>query len=356
MGSLPIFIFGVLVIAIGIVAWRFLKHPVRTAETEHYYVDASGLEVPHNMRDYDQQERTRKVFTEVPGEFERYAPAALFAGVALGALLIIFSVVRIVSANTVAIPTNFGAIGKPVNPGIHLTAPWTEYHSFSTRIQESQRLSAIDEGDKASSDCVTVAASDGADACVDATIRFTIDRGRADELYRRYGSFDAITSKLVRREVESGLKVVYGQYTPEEAKSGAKLAVIERDSNEVLKQRLNRYGVTVDRVVLGRVQFTDKAVQQRIDDKIKARQESEKAVIEQKTALTRAETKRKEAVLNADTARETAKGQADANVTLSQSLTPELLQKLYYEALAKGGKVIVTNGAQTPVIVDSGGN
>lgn len=354
MGSFPIFIFGVLVIAIGIAAWRFLKHPVRTSIDETYYIDANGAEVPRDRMNYDQRERSRKVVTEEPSSYARYAPLALFGSVASGALLVIVSLVRIVSANTVAIPTNFGSIGKPVDPGLHLTLPWTEYHSFSTRIQESQRLSASNEGDKEASDCVTIAASDGADACVDATIRYTIDRSRADELYRRYGSFDAVSSKLVRREVEAGLKLVYGQYSPEEAKSGATLSKIERDGNAILRERMNRYGVVVDRVVLGRVQFTDPAVQKRIDDKIKARQEAEKAVIEQKTALTRAETKRKTAEINAKAKQINAQADADANAKLAASLTPELLQKLYYEALGKSGKVIVTNGAQTPVIV--GGN
>lgn len=349
MGRLPIFIFAVIVIVTGIVIASIAKRKARAAEREAAELseDSGG--------GFGRSDNKARLLREAD-QAHMVGTIAKVSGLGLGSLMLFFSLLRIVSANTVAIPTNFGAIGKPVNPGIHLTAPWTEYHSFSTRIQESQRLSTTDEGDKASSDCVTVAASDGADACVDATIRFTIDRGRADELYRRYGSFDAITSKLVRREVESGLKVVYGQYKPEDAKSGAKLGIIERDSNKVLKQRLNRYGVTVDRVVLGRIQFTDPAVQQRIDDKIKARQESEKAVIEQKTALTRAETKRKEAEVNAKAKLINAQAEADANAKLAASLTPELLQKLYYEALGQGGKVIVTNGAQTPVIVDSSGN
>lgn len=350
MGRLPIFIFAAVFIIGGIVISSIAKRKARTAERE-----AADLPEESGGYSYGRGDTKARLRREAD-QAHMVAVGAKAVGLGFGLVMLAFSVLRVVSANTVAIPTNFGAIGKPVNPGIHLTAPWTEYHSFSTRIQESQRLSATDEGDKASADCVTVAASDGADACVDATIRFTIDKGRADELYRRYGSFDAITSKLVRREVESGLKVVYGQYTPEDAKSGAKLATIERDSNEVLKKRLDRYGVTVDRVVLGRVQFTDPAVQQRIDDKIKARQEAEKAVIEQKTALTRAETKRKEAEVNAKAKLINAQAEADANAKLAASLTPELLQKLYYEALAKGGKVIVTNGAQTPVIVDSSGN
>lgn len=273
-------------------------------------------------------------------------------GVVLFSLLLLFlSMFRVVPANSIGIPVTFGSAGKPIRSGLHFTGPFTNVKTFSTRVQTSARLS---ENDK---DCVQAAADDGAVLCVDTTVRYKVNINKVNDLYSRYGNFDRVREVLVRRETEEALQTVYGLFTPEEAVSGETASEISNLAKAALSKRFDSYGITVDSITIGRV-HVDAKVQERIDAKIQARQDGERALIEQAKAVTEAQTKQKQAKIaadeavarangEADAARIKAQGEADANRLITQSLTPELLQRLYYAALSNAKTLVVTGDAQT---------
>ena len=87
------------------------------------------------------------------------AQAGLILVVAL--LLGVSACIRVVPANTVGIPTQFGAIGKPLASGFHLTLPWTNVSNFSTRVQELSMLHAADEGDLRKDDSIEIISKGG---------------------------------------------------------------------------------------------------------------------------------------------------------------------------------------------------
>lgn len=276
--------------------------------------------------------------------------------IGVGIIFLLIGVIRMVPANSVAVPTSFGAIGDPVNSGLHIVVPWTSYHNFSTRIQESQRLGAVGEGDKEKKDCVklNVGSVASANACVDATVRYAVDVDSVSRLYRRYGAFSEVNEKLIRREVESGLKEVYGDYTPTEAKSGKTLVAIQEKAKKVLDRNLKRYGIVIDSVTIGDLAYTDPSVEANIAAKLAAEQQAERAVIEQRKVLTEAETRLKRADIDAKAVITKALGEAEANRRIAESLTPDLTRLRTAEALANSkGNVTVIQGAgsDTPVIV-----
>lgn len=283
------------------------------------------------------------------------AKAFRIGAIAAGIVFLLIGIIRIVPANSVAVPTSFGAIGQPVKSGLHVVAPWTAYHNFSTRIQESQRL-ASNEGDKKEPDCVklNVGTVASADACVDVTVRYFINEKVAGRLYRRYGGFSEVNQKLVRREVESGLKEVYGDYNTTEAKSGKSLVEIQKKSKSVLARNLSRYGVKIDSVTIGDLKYTNPRVEANIAAKLSAEQEAEKAIIDQKTALTKADTRLKQADIDAKAEIARALGKAEANRRIAETLTPDLARVLIAEAYSQSGKAnvnVIEGGSNTPVIV-----
>ena len=76
------------------------------------------------------------------------AKGASRAFIGLGFVFIGWSTVRVVPANHVGIPTEFGNIKTSLDSGIHFVTPWTDVNLFSTRMQESSMLAPVDAGVK----------------------------------------------------------------------------------------------------------------------------------------------------------------------------------------------------------------
>lgn len=275
-----------------------------------------------------------------------------FGIVGLGALFVLFgfwSMVRIVPANSVGIPTTFGSIGQPMGSGFHFTAPWTKVHKFSTRIQESSMLSS-GEGEKGRADSISVRGSDGYEMWVDVTIRYKIDENVADQLFRRVGSMDGIKDRLVRPEVRESVRIVFADHTAEEGYSIGR-AQIANDFNDDLRTRLQKYGIDLDSAVIRSVD-PEQSLSGAIADRSAARERTLQAKIEQEKQVTEAETRKQVAERDAtakvtaaqgdaDARRIAAQGESDANAKVSASLTPQILQQDYIDALREAGAIYV---------------
>lgn len=282
-----------------------------------------------------------------------------FVALAVGVLILVLSMVKVVPANTVGIPVTLGKPGSPWQSGLHVKAPWTNVEEFSTRVQTSNRLSSEDEGDKERRDCVQVKASDGSAECVDITIRYTIDPKKAGSLYKRYGDFRNVNDVLIRRVTNDTAATTFNRLTPEQtiaggitennAAEGQNPLDLRSTFRDAMKNALDSFGVRLDSTSVGNVDFDNPEVQERIDEKIAARQQAETAKITQQKAVTEAETAKKVAATKAEEAVIAAQGEADANRIRSEALTPQVLLEEYYQALAKVG-TIITDGS-TPVIL-----
>ena len=298
--------------------------------------------------------------------------------IAVGAVLVVSSFLRIVPANTIGIPTTLGKVGRPMPAGFHVTVPWTEITEFSTRTQELSMLRASDEGDFSKDDSVTVIAKGGGSMNVDITVRFSLAADQADELFKLAGSIELVKDRFVRPDAREVTRNVFGTYTAEEGYS-SKRAEISAEITAELQQRLLARGVQVDSV-----NVRDVSPEQRVLDSINAvlqtRNEAARASEDQIKQVTEAETRKQVAALDkqaaitkaeadAESVRIAAQAQADANGKVAASLTAPLVEleiaKACADAIARTGATVInvcgatgTNGAATAaapgsVIVDA---
>lgn len=295
-------------------------------------------------------------------------------------LLIVASMVRVVPANTIGIPTTFGSIGDPMPSGIEITAPWTQIHELSTRIQELSMLRAADEGDKAKDDSITVIAPGGGSMKVDLTVRYAIEPGAAGDLFRQAGTMDLIKERFVRPDAREVARNVFSGFTAEEGYSIERARIAEEIFTE-LKSRLERRGIIIDSINVRDVE-PEAQVLQAINSILQARNEALRAQEEQTRLITEAETRREVASRDAeasvlaaqgqaDSVRITAEAEADANAAIAASLTADLIElqitQACAEAIAKTQAAVVSvcgrsgsgsdgTSADAPaVIVDSRG-
>src|SRR5439155_1708384 len=102
--------------------------------------------------------------------------------------IIIWTSVHVVQPGNVAVPVTFGHAGEPLDPGLHITLPFTSAYSMSTRTQNYTMSSLKTDGPPGSVDsAVTVLGQDGGSATVNATLLYRVDRSKATDVYRNLG-------------------------------------------------------------------------------------------------------------------------------------------------------------------------
>jgi hypothetical protein len=201
------------------------------------------------------------------------AAATVFGAIAvvlvgLTVVCLFFASLTTVSANTIGVETAFGKPVGVAQPGLHFFAPWVNVEGFSTRVQVTGRK-AGPEGDTPQADCVQVNLKGGAGACADMTIRYVVNPSDVPDLWRKYGSFDIARDKLLRSATDNAAKIVYGQYAPQDAISGAALPDITTKMTTALKDQLGASGLTLITVAPGQLHLAPD-VQQRINDILNA--------------------------------------------------------------------------------------
>lgn len=266
-----------------------------------------------------------------------------FASATVGILLALWATVRVVPANSVGIPTQFGSIGQPMESGFHFTAPWTTVHTFSTRMQESSMLGATDEGDKGKDDSIEVRGSDGYLMHVDVTIRYFIEEDNAAALFKLVGSETGIRERLVRPEVREAVRVAFAEYTAEEGYTSGREAIRSAVADDLAK-RLQRYGLRLDSVAIRNV-APDATLSKAISERAAAREKALQATIDQQRQETEAQTRLEVAKTDAEAKQVAARAEAAANEIITASLSDELLRLKQIEALKDANTVYVPSDA-----------
>lgn len=229
-------------------------------------------------------------------DIPRSAPIAIGTVLAAGAAVIaFFSSFTTVDANSVGIVTAFGKPVDTVQSDAHMLAPWDSVESFTTRIQVTQRFADPAKGDQPGQDCVQVNLKGGASACADVTIRYVINPQDAVDLWRRYGSFDAVRDQFLRSATDNAAKIVYGQYAPQDAISGEALPAITTAMSHELTNQLANSGLTLVAVAPGQL-FLAPDVQARINDILNA--QTQTTVAQQNLAKNQAQAQANQALTN----------------------------------------------------------
>lgn len=263
----------------------------------------------------------------------------------LGILLIGASCIYAQDVGQTILLRNFGgSLGSvSTDAGFHVKAPWQDTIAYDVRNnvlsfmgdQEKDQF----EGGSANGSAVTVNDSGGASATIDIQVNYSLDPNAAKELYSNYGSQENFVKSVCAVDIRAVPRQVSGQFDTISiltARSEFANAV-----QEALMAKWENYGLVVESVSIQNVVYP-----QNIIDKYS---EAQAAEIAKETALNNQEV----AKVNAETKVIESQGTADANAVLAESLTEEVLQQHYIDAIAKAENVYVVPSDSTPVITTS---
>lgn len=208
----------------------------------------------------------------------------------------------IVNAGERGVLMKFGAVQPEIlEEGLHFVIPLVNtVKKLSVRVQ-SQEISA-----EASS-------KDLQDVYTDVALNWHIMPDRVNLLFQQIGDERSVVERIINPAVEEVLKAVMAMYTAEEIIT--KRGDVKQGVDETLIGRLAPYYIAVDDLSLVHVHFSN-----RFSDAVEAKQ-----VAEQEAK--RAEFIALKAAREAEARVNLARGDAEAQRLLRETLTPELLQR-----------------------------
>jgi prohibitin 1 len=231
----------------------------------------------------------------------------LAVGVAVGALLLLgyLSVVIIEGGNR-GVLVRLGTINEQVlGEGIHMVTPFvSQVYEMSIRIQKADI-----RGIAGTKDLQQVA--------LDVVVNYYIDPNEIVKIYREVGNEEAIIARILTPASQEMVKAACAEKTAEE------LLILRTDLRETILEtltaRLKVRGIIVTDVSIANLDFSDE-----FDRAIELKQ-----IAQQQAQQARFLSERAENEAAAEIAK--ARGQAEAQRLLIQTLTPAVLQKMALE-------------------------
>lgn len=224
---------------------------------------------------------------------------AIVAGAVLLLIITLVSSFTIVGARSVGVEVAFGKYNGTLDSGPHLTAPWASVEQFSTRDQYLDLEAPVTykaitiPGDVVNEPGAVQTTNYGGDGRLDATVRWRIDEdtegGGAENLWRRYKTFDNVREQLVKPTAKESFRLVTSRYTPAEAKDGANIRAINEAVVDDLNEILNPKGIVVDSISIKDILLGEQA-QRAVDRVVSADADIDRAAREQERARIDAET------------------------------------------------------------------
>lgn len=297
-------------------------------------------------------------------------------GVALGVLIVLTLI--ILAMCTKKIPAGYTGVVYSMNGGVsedvlsqgwHLVSPTKKVTLYSIGIEQSY-LTKSKEGDSPEDDSFSAPSSDGKGLQMELTFTYRYDADKIANTFTRFKgrSGKELLDTFIKPNVISWTKEVTAKY-PVTDILGEKRAELNTVLSEYLADKFSDYGIIIENASLINIEV-DKETKKSITKKVKAQQELELANIEAQTAkiqaekdkqvaLIEAEKNKEAAQIQAEQAKIAAQGEADAkriaaeaeaqaNKKISESLTPELIEKFKYDKW--DGAVSKITGNTTPIV------
>ena len=251
---------------------------------------------------------------------------AVTAVVLTGSLIVGSMFVEKVPVGTVGVVYNLDGVEEtPLSQGWHIVAP------FDKVIEYPVKTATANFND------IKIATSDGKNIGVDIAFNFNVDPSKAVDLYNKFGAVtvDSITDTYLRTRLRDASRQVVSKYSVIDI-YGEKSSDAQSEIQEVFANDVEKLGFVIEGLTLG-VPQADEKTQQAIDERVKASQELERKKTELEIAKAEAERLKVE-----------AEGIANANKIISQSLTPNLIQKQTVEKW--DGKLPTVTGSEGMMI------
>lgn len=219
-------------------------------------------------------------------------------------------------------------------PGIHMKAPWQNDISWNVKNQDVAFTgdgTTSHNGQTVAGAEITIIDKDGISADLDIQVLFSIKADQTVALTKAYANQDDFEIKVVENDVKAIPRDVASTFTTVEIfedRTGLKAKIAEE-----LEKAWDDKGVVVDNVNIHGIRYPED-VQQRFKDAQNAQTDLLKAETDAQTAKTKAEGEAQAEIAKAN-------GEAEANRILSESLTPQVLQQRWIDAIAGSGTIIV---------------
>lgn len=247
-------------------------------------------------------------------------------------------------AGDVKVLIDFGGniAGSSSDTGIHFKAPWQSIVTYDIR---NNVISFVGDGEEnyvggsAEGPQVTINDSSGTQANIDIQVNYSLDPSKAIELYENYGTQENFVQAIAAVDTRAIPREVAGQFDTLTVLTnrGALTDAIE----EALKAKWEPLGLTIEQISVQEVRYPE-SITTAYANAQQVEVERQQAENQQAVAEAEAETRRIE-----------AEGEANANRILTQSLTSEVLQQQYIEALksaADNGSLIVVPEGSQPIV------
>lgn len=276
----------------------------------------------------------------------------------LGFLTLVFGLLASVynqSVGTARVIINAGGTISHTDetPGFGFKAPWqkaVDFDLFSQELKFAGNGEGAPDytGGSVNGQQVTVSVKGGAQSNVDVSVTYSLDSNAVEGIYKEYRSQERFNQQVVVPTTLNTIRGVPSEYTPVQFR-GEKRGEAQDKMIEALNNRLESKGINVTNVNIQDIRFTDE-----VEGSIKAVEVAQQKEAEAQANLRATEVSAQaqvvEAQAEADAAIAKAQGDAEANRLLSESLTPQVLQQRYIEAISKAGTVIVGEGTGSPLI------
>lgn len=237
-------------------------------------------------------------------------------------VFIYFSIV-IVPAGSVRVVTTFGKVsGRILTPGLNFIIPFannvmsynTKKVIYETTSGDKQLLSKADYKDFP----VDTNTKDGQQVNIYYTVRFSVDSSKVTSVAQNIGDENDLVEKIVKTDSRIWVRNIPREYDAEQLYTG-NVQEVQIKIEEKLKPIFVDNGIILDEVGIREIKFTDefvKAIETKQIEAVKIQAEknkAEQAKFQKEARITQAE------------------GQAKEQELLRQSITPELIQKLWVE-------------------------
>jgi len=247
-------------------------------------------------------------------------------------------------AGEVVVLRNVGGdlAGYTEEAGFHYKAPWQKAIRYDVRnnlVNLYRNAEYSYDGGAAEGACVTVNDKGGASADIDLQVVYSLDADAAMQLYIDYGTQKHFTETVIQNDVRATAREVAGKYDTMTMLTNR--GEFTKGLRDALAEKWQKLGLSVEQVSVQDVRYPE-TITKKYAEAQAAEVAKAQALNEQETAKVKAETKRIE-----------AEGEAAANRVLSDSLTPEVVQQHYIDALVtigeNGNLVVVPEGSQ-PIV------
>ena len=251
-------------------------------------------------------------------------------------------------AGEVVVLRNMGGdlAGYTEEAGFHVKAPWQKAIRYDVRnnlVNLYRDAEYTYDGGAAEGACVTINDKGGASADIDLQVVYSLDADAAMQLYIDYGTQKHFTETVIQNDVRATAREVAGQYDTMTMLTNR--GQFTKGLRDALSVKWEKLGLEVEQVSVQDVRYP-KTITSKYAEAQAAEVAKAQALNEQETAKVKAETKKIE-----------AEGEAAANKVLSESLTPEVVQQHYIDALVsigKNGNLVVVPEGSMPVVQTKG--